>query len=136
MPNMWVIFLSLFLFFPAGSYSETSGVKVQEKEIVEEQRIPFSMRDKGELPNVGRIFFAVIVSIALVFFIAFFLKKFFYNPSLLKDEKGFINIIKSKKITTKLTAHVIGVDNKSYLIVEKGDSVSLLHHGTIEEKDS
>jgi flagellar biogenesis protein FliO len=113
----------LFSSFTIASVSEENSLSLNAKE-----QISFPMRESAEFPSLSKVMGVLFLGGVLVFGAVFLLKKYVYKSLYVHDETSVINIVSSKKITTKLSAHLIEVRKNKYLIVEKGVSITVVDH--------
>jgi flagellar biogenesis protein FliO len=127
MIRLCAVFLCLCVFSSVAFSNDTNKEAFSaEKEI----KLVFPMKEKAELPSLTKISSVLFLSIVLIFGVVFFLKRYFYPSSTVFKEHSSIQLISSKRITTKLSAHHIKMNEQSYLIVDKGDAISVTVHLT------
>jgi flagellar biogenesis protein FliO len=114
------VFFLFFLHFENVA-GETSDVLAEDTS----EKIEFPMRQEAPQVSLQKISIVFVFLMAAVFLVIYLLKKYIYKLPSASGVSACVQHLESKKITTKLTVHVVKVDSESYLIAEKNDSLVL-----------
>lgn len=95
--------------------------------------IGFKMREsKGVtvLPSISKLALLFLLVIIIAFIIAFLLKRFGYGEKKIFNDSSNIKVLSSKKISVKSTIHLVDIDGRQYLIVEKDNAICITSHNS------
>ena len=129
-----IVVVSLFFtLFVSQLHADTENADIQKKVITDKSApdnpLSFSMKkDADNIPNIQHIIAVLFLLIIAAILVIFLLKRLLLkNNDLLKDTSRIV-VSSSKKISLKTVAHLIKIDEKQYLVIEKDNAVSILEH--------
>ncbi len=122
-----LLFVTL-LFFMGFNLS----VSAQENEAApNNESLPFEMKqESADKPDLKKIILILFFMVVLILAVVFFLKKIVYSSQKKLPNSSLIGLLSSKKVSMKLTVHLIEIENIKYIIAEKDNAISVLPHTT------
>lgn len=122
------IILILFLLYT--SFTPALADDLVKNERTNSPSVSFSMKQSNELPSFSTLFFALLLCVVITLLALYLLKKYHYRLSKFSRKTSSIELIESKRIGMTLNIHLIKIENKKYILAEKGDRVEI-----VEQKD-
>ena len=101
---------------------------ISDEPVIVDKPISSAMKDQAELPSLSKLTFVLVLCFIIVFFGIAAMKKYFYKKEIFPERSSVIELVSSKRISTKLTMHLIDVENCRYIIAEREGSIAISPH--------
>jgi hypothetical protein len=103
--------------------------QVDESPPAIERSIPFKHKPDQFADSAGRVVWVTLLSMGIAAGGAIMLKRYLQHKGLMhvaKDSR--INLRETKRVSNKLTVHLVSIDGQDYLIAQTGDHTSMVPH--------